>query len=196
MATATASAKCSIWLHASTASRSTLRKRRVGPGIHRRWWPSRIGSVRCWAGRRGSTTWRPSPGRSWNGNFDYLGNPNCKVLTNCRWQPEKAASGRRDILAVFDLLAAGFHVKHCAAGFGSLRFWSRLPALMALAASLTLAACGGGGGGGGGSHGPPPTSVAVSGRITYDRVPFSATLGSGLDYGHITPTAARGIVVE
>jgi len=173
-------------------------------------------------------------------------------------------------------------VKHRTAGLARSRFWSRLPGLMALAASLALAACGGGGGGGGGSNkaptasftvtppsgtapflvtvngsassdpdgtirgyawnfgdgssgsgastthtytaggtftitltvmdnkgaigsksqaltvssAPPPTSVSVSGKITYDRVPFKSSPGAGLDYGRITPIPARGIVVE
>jgi len=46
------------------------------------------------------------------------------------------------------------------------------------------------------SAGPLPASVAVSGHVTYDRVPFETTLGGGLDYGRITPTPARGIVVD
>ncbi len=46
------------------------------------------------------------------------------------------------------------------------------------------------------SPGPPPTSVAVNGRITYDRVPFKVTLGGGLDYARITATPARNVVIE
>lgn len=46
------------------------------------------------------------------------------------------------------------------------------------------------------SAGPPPTSVTVSGKITYERVPFKATSGSGLDYAHIVAAPARGIVVQ
>jgi PKD repeat protein len=68
---------------------------------------------------------------------------------------------------VFDLLAAGFPVKHRAAGLARLRIWSRLPGLLALAASLALAACGGGGGGGGGSNKAPVASFTVT--------PFSGT---------------------
>jgi hypothetical protein len=63
--------------------------------------------------------------------------------------------------------------------------------LLALAL-LALSSCGGGGGGGGGST----AKVTVSGRITFDRVPFAASLGSGLDYGQTTEAPARRIVVE
>ena len=75
---------------------------------------------------------------------------------------------------------------------------------------LLLSACGGGGGGssdggGGGGGGPPPASVTVSGRITYDRVPFEAcadgtcrdgTFADGLDYVNTQEVAARGVAVE
>ena len=44
--------------------------------------------------------------------------------------------------------------------------------------------------------GPPPTSVTVSGRITFERVPFSTVLGSGLDYTRIIEAPAREIEVE
>jgi PKD repeat protein len=44
--------------------------------------------------------------------------------------------------------------------------------------------------------GPPPTSVIVSGRVRYDRVPFKAAAGGGLDYARTTLTPARNIVVE
>jgi hypothetical protein len=64
--------------------------------------------------------------------------------------------------------------------------------LLALAL-LALSSCGGGGGGGGGGSN---AKVTVSGRITFDRVPFAASLGSGLDYGQTTEAPARRIVVE
>jgi PKD repeat protein len=44
--------------------------------------------------------------------------------------------------------------------------------------------------------GPPPTSVTVSGRITFERVPFSTVLGSGLDYTRTFEAPAREIEVE
>ncbi len=65
-----------------------------------------------------------------------------------------------------------------------------------LAAVLSLSACGGGGGGGGGGGTPPAGSVTVSGRITFDRVPFSTTPGNGLDYSRTFASPARRIVVE
>lgn len=64
-----------------------------------------------------------------------------------------------------------------------------------LATALALSACGGSGGGGGGGN-PPAGSVTVSGRITFDRVPFSATLGNGLDYAQTFESPARQVVVE
>lgn len=36
----------------------------------------------------------------------------------------------------------------------------------------------------------------MSGRITYERVPFSTTLGNGLDYGRTVAMPARAVVVE
>ena len=74
-------------------------------------------------------------------------------------------------------------------------FPSRWPGLLALAATLALAACGGGGGGGGGDGGGG-CGNPVCGRITYERVPFNTTLGSGLDYSRTSAAPARGIVVE
>lgn len=67
-----------------------------------------------------------------------------------------------------------------------------------------LVACGGGGGGGdsggGNPGGPPPASVTVSGRITFERVPFqsptSLNAGAGLNYGATFAAPARAIVVE
>lgn len=46
------------------------------------------------------------------------------------------------------------------------------------------------------SAGPPPTSVVVSGKITYERVPFKATSSAGLDYPSTIAAPARGIVVQ
>lgn len=65
-------------------------------------------------------------------------------------------------------------------------------------ATLTLSACGGGGGndGGGGSNPPPPaTSVTISGKITFDRIPFKAS-GSGLDAASPVESPARQVTVE
>ena len=44
--------------------------------------------------------------------------------------------------------------------------------------------------------GPPPVSVTVSGRITFERVPFSTVLGNGLDYARTVEAPAREIEVE
>ncbi len=40
------------------------------------------------------------------------------------------------------------------------------------------------------------TSVTVSGKITFDRVPFSTTLGNGLDFSNVVQAPAREVVVE
>lgn len=71
--------------------------------------------------------------------------------------------------------------------------WVRSAASIVSAAVL-LAACGGGGGGGGG--GPPPASVTISGRITFDRIPFDATAGNGLNPGAIVESPARQVTVQ
>jgi hypothetical protein len=62
-------------------------------------------------------------------------------------------------------------------------------------AAIILASCGGGGGG---SPAPPApvTDVILSGRISFDRVPFKATLGQGLDFGSVIDAPARGVTVE
>jgi hypothetical protein len=60
-------------------------------------------------------------------------------------------------------------------------------------AGLMLSACGGGGDG---SPTPPPGAVTVSGKITFDRVPFKAALGTGLNPTAATPAPARLVVVE
>lgn len=63
-----------------------------------------------------------------------------------------------------------------------------------LAAVLGLAACGGGGSSGGGGSGSP--SVTISGKITFDRVPFKPAVGTGLNFGAPIPSPARQIVVQ
>lgn len=75
-------------------------------------------------------------------------------------------------------------------------------ASVAFGFSLLLAACGGGGGGpsgsppGGNPPGGSPTTVTVSGKITFDRIPFDATLGGGLNPNAIVELPARGVVVD
>jgi hypothetical protein len=68
----------------------------------------------------------------------------------------------------------------------------RSTAFAALAAAL-LSACGGGGGdgGGGGSE-----TVTISGRITFDRIPFDATLDNGLNPAATVEAPARGVTVQ
>jgi len=46
------------------------------------------------------------------------------------------------------------------------------------------------------TSGPPPAGVTVSGRITFERVPFSATPESGLDYTAIFEAPAREIEID
>jgi hypothetical protein len=70
----------------------------------------------------------------------------------------------------------------------------RSAAWIALAGSL-LSACGGGGGGGG-SPPPPAGDVTISGRITFDRIPFKATLGTGLNPGAAVESPARQVTVQ
>jgi hypothetical protein len=65
---------------------------------------------------------------------------------------------------------------------------------MAALAGLLLSACGGGGGGGGGQ--PPPVSVTISGQITFDRIPFDAVLGNGLNPAGVAPAPARQVTVQ
>jgi hypothetical protein len=67
----------------------------------------------------------------------------------------------------------------------------RLPAAAALAAAL-LSACGGGGGGGT----PPPATVTISGRITFDRIPFDTVLDNGLNPAAIVNSPARQVTVQ
>ena len=68
----------------------------------------------------------------------------------------------------------------------------RSAALGALAS--LLAACGGGGGGGGGT--PAPATVTISGRITFDRIGFDATLGNGLNPTAPVESPARQVTVQ
>lgn len=63
-----------------------------------------------------------------------------------------------------------------------------------------LTACGGSGsgnaGGGGNPGGPPISTVVVSGRVTFDRVPIGPGSGQGLDFAAATAAAARAVTVE
>jgi hypothetical protein len=64
---------------------------------------------------------------------------------------------------------------------------------MAALAGMLLSACGGGGGGGGQ---PPPASVTISGQITFDRIPFDAVFGNGLNPTGVAPAPARQVTVQ
>ena len=63
---------------------------------------------------------------------------------------------------------------------------------MAALAGTLLSACGGGGGG----SQPPPASVTISGQITFDRIPFDAMLGNGLNPMGVAPAPARQVTVQ
>lgn len=72
----------------------------------------------------------------------------------------------------------------------------------ALAGLLVLAGCGGGGSGSGGNPRPggpqPPSgsSITVSGRVTFDRLPFQSTAGGGLNAAAPVVSPAREVIVE
>jgi hypothetical protein len=63
-----------------------------------------------------------------------------------------------------------------------------------VAVLLGLSACGGGGGGG--ASGGSTATVTISGKITFDRVPFKTQLGMGLNFSGIVESPARNVVVE
>lgn len=65
-------------------------------------------------------------------------------------------------------------------------------AAVATLAGLVLSACGGGGGG----NQPPPANVTITGRITFDRIPFDATPGNGLDPANTVESPARQVTVQ
>jgi hypothetical protein len=69
--------------------------------------------------------------------------------------------------------------------------WVRSAASVVSAAVL-LAACGGGGGGGA----APPATVTISGRITFDRIPFDATFDNGLNPAATVESPAREVTVQ
>jgi hypothetical protein len=78
----------------------------------------------------------------------------------------------------------------------TLRYFGLLrSAAVGALASLLLSACGGGGGGGGGNN-PPPQNVTISGRITFDRIPFDAVAGNGLNPAAIVESPARQVTVQ
>jgi hypothetical protein len=58
--------------------------------------------------------------------------------------------------------------------------------------ALILSACGGGDGGGGSSS----AAVVISGTASYQRISFSSTLGSGLDFNSIQVLPIKGVDVQ
>jgi hypothetical protein len=77
---------------------------------------------------------------------------------------------------------------------GSLKPARILAAIAIFAALLT--GCGGSGGKDAPGTPPPGQSVAVSGRITFDRVPFNSTIESGLNLSNPIRSPSRHVVVE
>ena len=67
---------------------------------------------------------------------------------------------------------------------------------MAVVTSLLVACGGGGDGGGGGGGGGGIVNVTVSGRATYERVPFSSDVRLGLSYANTSVLPIRDAVVE
>jgi len=66
-------------------------------------------------------------------------------------------------------------------------------------AAFLLSACGGGGGGGGGNDGGGGGgggNVTISGKVTFDRIPFKTNIGTGLDFAAPVVSPARHVVVE
>ncbi|MBK6348634.1 MAG: hypothetical protein IPF50_01990 [Proteobacteria bacterium] len=63
-------------------------------------------------------------------------------------------------------------------------------------ASALLVACGGGGGDGGGGGGGGITTVTISGKATYQRVPFSTNANLGLSYASTSEQPVREAIVE
>jgi hypothetical protein len=62
---------------------------------------------------------------------------------------------------------------------------------------LMLSACGGGGGGeSAGEGGSSSAAVVISGTASYQRIPFSSTLGSGLDFNNIQVLPIKGVDVQ
>lgn len=70
--------------------------------------------------------------------------------------------------------------------------------LFSFVGPLAVLLVGCGGGGGGGPTPPPPvgSTVVVSGKITFDRIPFDTTLGGGLNPAAPVESPARHVVVE
>lgn len=78
----------------------------------------------------------------------------------------------------------------------------RLATSLAAAALLCVSACGGSGGSGSSTGASPsaptapPATVTLTGAATFDRVPFAASQGTGLDFARAAPSPARGVTIE
>ena len=62
-------------------------------------------------------------------------------------------------------------------------------------ALLLVSACGGGGSAGGPLT-TPATSVSIGGRVSFDKVPFSASVDAGLDFARVATAPVRAATVE
>jgi len=80
-------------------------------------------------------------------------------------------------------------------------FFCKKENVIPLTLSIFLVACGGGGGGSSStsevtSCDLETSTINITGTINYERVPFSATEGSGLDYNNIQTMPVRGAVIQ
>ncbi|MCC6173276.1 MAG: hypothetical protein IT481_14740 [Gammaproteobacteria bacterium] len=73
-------------------------------------------------------------------------------------------------------------------------------AFLAVLAALVVTACGGGGADQSGSTvvtpAPGATRITLTGTATFERVPFAAAAGGGLDFARAAPAPARGLTLE
>lgn len=77
-----------------------------------------------------------------------------------------------------------------------IQLFQRLRMMLPVAAAMALSACGGSGDNDSGGNNPPPaTNVTISGRITFDRIPFK-NAGSKLDPSNPVESPARQVTVE
>jgi len=112
-------------------------------------------------------------------------------------QPTSGWQAARGILDTYGIPRRGGFVTlraHGSEPVTTLKRWMRTLRHAGLAFVVaSLAACGGGGGGGSGGGGGTPT---ISGRITFDRVPFSSNNNQGLSYANTSAQPAREVIVE